>query len=72
MAENNESKQEEQKSQLETILENQEKLAQQYEQYYEDLIAKLEKQMEEKGNSRRRISRLLNLVFGPSPPLWFP
>ena len=48
MAENNEIIQEEQKSQLETILENQEKLAQQYEQYYEDLIAKLEKQMEEK------------------------
>ena len=38
----------EQQSQLETILENQEKLAQQYEQYYEDLIAKLEQQMKEK------------------------
>ena len=38
----------EQQSQLETILENQEKLAQQYEQYYEDHIAKLEQQMKEK------------------------
>ena len=67
----------EQQSQLETILENQEKLAQQYEQYYEDLIAKLEQQMKEKreikaqlrekNNENKRLRTEMNDFSNMSP-----